>query len=230
MKLTEQYVGHTFCHAWKMLSKLKIGTKKIWIDALNRSTYKPRMEYCGDQNGTTIYIRAVQVHSHSLLSVQTCLLRIKPTFCSMKARPLKWKDTFHTGSSSNSQTKQCRRIKFEKHDGSLFLLTSESARIVIETANDRLEGPDVEPRMVLYKQSKRPDHDCIYYSNLQRADAIILYDSMPSALDMFVTFAGEVLFERKPPTSIKPEATPGERIDLRMSGQSEAQVFLNLGL
>ena len=52
-------------------------------------------------------------------------------------------------------------IKFEKHDRSLFLLTSESPRIVIETANDRLEGSDGEPRMVLYKQSNRPDHDCI---------------------------------------------------------------------
>ena len=29
------------------------------------------------------------------------------------------------------------------------------------------------------------------------------------------------MFERKPPTSIKPEATPGERIDFRKSGQLE---------
>ena len=42
-----------------------------------------------------------------------------------------------------------------------------------------------------------------------------------SALDKVVTSAGEVLFERKPPTSIKPEATLGERIDLRISGQPE---------
>ena len=39
------------------------------------------------------------------------------------------------------------------------------------------------------------------------------------ALDKVVTFAGEVLFDRKPPTST--EATLGERIDIRMSGQSE---------
>ena len=32
-----------------------------------------------------------------------------------------------------------------------------------------------------------------------------------------VTFAGEVLFFRNLPTSIKPDATLGERIDLRMS-------------
>ena len=40
-----------------------------------------------------------------------------------------------------------------------------------------------------------------------------------SALDKVVIFVGEVLFEWKPPTSIKPEATPGERVDLRLSGQ-----------
>ena len=40
---------------------------------------------------------------------------------------------------------------------------------------------------------------------------------LASALDNSVTFAGEVLFERKLPTSIKPEATLSERIDLRMS-------------
>ena len=39
------------------------------------------------------------------------------------------------------------------------------------------------------------------------------------AMTLVITFAGEVLFERKPPTSIKPEATPGERVDLRISGQ-----------
>ena len=42
-----------------------------------------------------------------------------------------------------------------------------------------------------------------------------------SALDKVVTFAGEVLFERNPPTSIRTKATPGERSDLRMSGQPE---------
>ena len=42
-----------------------------------------------------------------------------------------------------------------------------------------------------------------------------------SALDKVVTFAGEALFERKHPTSIKPEATLGERSDLRVSCQPE---------
>ena len=88
--------------------------------------------------------------------------------------------------------------------------------------------------MVLYKHSNRPNHDCIYYFNLRRAqnanmvfhqsstDAIILFENMPaSVLDKVVTFAGEVLYERKSTTSIKPEAAPGERIDLRISSQPE---------
>ena len=109
-------------------------------------------------------------------------------------------------------------------------------------------GPGHEPRMVLYKQTKRPNHDCISFFNLRRgqdanlvfhqssSDAIMLYDSMPaSALDKVVTFAGEVLFQRNSPTSIKPMATLGDRIDLCISGQfeelcalnkKEAQVFL----
>ena len=94
-------------------------------------------------------------------------------------------------------------------------------------------GPD-EPRMVLYKHSNRQAQDCICYFNLRRenanlafhhssTDAFILYDSMTaSALDIVVTCAGEVLFERNLSTSIKPEATLGERIELLTSGQSEA--------
>ena len=88
--------------------------------------------------------------------------------------------------------------------------------------------------MVLYKRSNRPDHDCMCNLSLRRAEnanlvfhqrgsaAIILHDNMPeSALDKVVTFAGDVLFEWKLPTSIKPEVTLGERIDLRISAKPE---------
>ena len=44
---------------------------------------------------------------------------------------------------------------------------------------------------------------------------------LTSALDKVVTFAGEVLFGRKIPTSITRETTPDERTDLRISGQPE---------
>ena len=42
---------------------------------------------------------------------------------------------------------------------------------------------------------------------------------LASALDKVITFACEVLFKRNRPTLTKPEATPGERIDLRISGR-----------
>ena len=51
---------------------------------------------------------------------------------------------------------------------------------------------------------------------------LIWYDNMPAiARDKVVTFAGDVLFERNLPTSMKPETTLGKRIDLRISGQLE---------
>ena len=53
----------------------------------------------------------------------------------------------------------------------------------------------------------------------------MLYDSMPaSALDKVVTFAGDVLFERKTPDFDK---AGGDRIDLRTPGQPEEPLFLN---
>ena len=44
---------------------------------------------------------------------------------------------------------------------------------------------------------------------------------LASALDKVATFADEVLFERNLPTSITREATLGERIDVRISGQPD---------
>ena len=68
--------------------------KKQWIDALGRSTDKPRMECCEDQKGTNIDIRALQGHSHCV--------RVNPTLFTEPKIPLNWKEhIFHTGSSSN---------------------------------------------------------------------------------------------------------------------------------
>ena len=62
----------------------------------------------------------------------------------------------------------------------------------------------------------------IWYFIKVAVTPLFLYDNMlESALDKVVAFAGEVLFERKPSTSIKPEATLDERIDLRRSDQPE---------
>ena len=91
--------------------------KKSGLIQLGRSTDKPRMEYCGDQNETNMFWS--------------------------REVPLSWKEhIFHTGSSSSCESilekgsMGRRTIKIEKHDTSVFLLT---ARFVIQTANERLD-------------------------------------------------------------------------------------------
>ena len=107
------------------------------MDAFGRSADKPRLEYCEGQNGTIIYIRAVQGHSHSIT--------INPTLFSVKEVPLSWEEhILHVVSSSNFESilgsgLLGRRMKFEKHETSLFLLTPDSARFVMEIADDGLD-------------------------------------------------------------------------------------------
>ena len=62
MKLTEHYDGHVL-RLMKDAEQTYTWNKENWTDALSRSTDKPRMEHCEDQNGTVIYNRAVQGHS-----------------------------------------------------------------------------------------------------------------------------------------------------------------------
>ena len=95
------------------------------------------------------------------------------------------------------------------------------------------------PRIVLCKQNYRPDHDffCTIYHELKTqiwcfitvAVTRFFYESsMPaSALDKEVTFAGAVSLERKRLDFEKPEATPGDRIDSRISGRPEEPYLLN---
>ena len=100
-----------------------------------------------------------------------------------------------------------RRIKFEKHETSLFLFTSTSARFIIETRTIDGTGPVHETRMVLYKQTcprsllyllcqltTSSERKFSVSSKWQCRDH--LHDNMPaSALDKV---AGDVLFDRKP--------------------------------
>ena len=65
--------------------------KEEWIEALGRSTDKPRKEYCEER---TVTIRALQGHSHGVAN--------NPNLFSLKQIPLGWKEhIFHTGSSFN---------------------------------------------------------------------------------------------------------------------------------
>ena len=115
-----------------MLSKLEIGTKKIGLMDSVVPLKKPRMEYCEDQNGTTLYIRAVQGRSHCA--------KINPTFIFSERDTVELERTVIPHgqllqlSISLRALSMGRRIQFQKHEPSLFLVTSESARFVIATA------------------------------------------------------------------------------------------------
>ena len=108
-----------------------------WIDALSRSTDKPIVEYCENQNGTTVHIRAVQGHSLGA--------NINPTSFWIEADTVELEGTqipqghlfqlwIHPG-----EWFMRRRIDSEKHKTNLFHHTSKSARFVIATANDRMD-------------------------------------------------------------------------------------------
>ena len=134
----------------------------------------------------------------------------------------------------------CRRIKFEKHEASLFLVTSASARFVIAT---RSTGQDVIMNQEWYCTSKAIAQVMIVVSSS-------IYDELKAQVGCFIKVAVtqlfcctttcrqahwirwsllqvKFLFDRKPPTPTKPEATPGDSIDLRMSGQPEEPHTLN---
>ena len=94
--------------------------------------------------------------------------------------------------------------------------------------------------MVLYRQSSRPDHDCIYYFIYDELKKQIWYSIQVSVTLLFCTTTCwqahwtswsllQVMFRlRGPfPTVTQPEATLGDRIDLRISGQPEEPYPLN---
>ena len=150
-------MGSCFDKHGPMLSKLRIGTKKSGLMHPVVPHDKPRMEYCEDQHGTTNYFRAVQGHSHGVTT--------SPTEFSLKKTPLIWKEhIFHTGSSSNSSSTLetglwGRSIKFEKHETSLFLLTSESARFVIETTDGRIGRHPTRKKNIISRRKNPSVYD-----------------------------------------------------------------------
>ena len=114
-----------------MLSKLKkCGTEKIGLVHSVVLLTKPRREYCEDQIGTILDIRAVQRRSHGATT--------NPTLFSLKEIPLNWTEhMLHTGSLWAMVHRQ-GGFKSEQ-ETSLFLPTLESAKSVIERADDRLD-------------------------------------------------------------------------------------------
>ena len=94
--------------------------------------------------------------------------------------------------------------------------------------------------MVLYRQSSRPDHDCIYYFIYDELKKQIWYSIQVSVTLLFCTTTCwqahwtswsllQVMFRSRGPlpTVTQLEATLGDRIDLRISGQPEEPYPLN---
>ena len=111
-KLTEQYDAHIFLTCME-----------------DAAADKPRMERCEDQNRT--FFTFVQYKSTVMVlhSIQTCFLWNR----------YRWigRNTCSTRAALPTMN-ESRRIESKKQETSLFLLTSGSARIAIETTNDRL--------------------------------------------------------------------------------------------
>ena len=64
MKLMKQLDGHILSRM-PSAEQTQNWHKAKWIDALRRSTDKPRIDYCGDQNGTLMYSTRPQPWCHS---------------------------------------------------------------------------------------------------------------------------------------------------------------------
>ena len=141
---------------------------------------------------------------------------------------MKWKEhIFHTNSGSSykstldSEWSVCRRINSNKHT------TKRSSG---QHAIDRLRGPDDEPRMVLYKHNKHPEHDWICYLNSRGAQNACLVFHQSSS-DAFVRQCGEahwtrlaggVLCEKETPDFDRAGGTSDNRNGpLRISSQPE---------
>ena len=82
MRLAEQCDGQHVLTRMEDAEQTQNWNREDWIDALSRSTDKPRTEYCEDHNGTIIYIRAVQGHSYGAT--------MNPNLFSLIQMPLDW--------------------------------------------------------------------------------------------------------------------------------------------
>ena len=141
--------------------------KEKWVDALRRFTDKPRMEYCKDQNGTVIYICAVQGHSHGA--------RVKPPIFFERDAVEEEGTHFTHGHLFQlninvgewSMGRRILSLRSTKQARSFSPPNPQDSSSKQRTINGT--GPGHEPKMELYKLSYRQDHDCIHYFNLRRA-------------------------------------------------------------
>ena len=133
MNPTEQFDGIMFWQACQVLSKVRIGTKR---SGFMHSVVLLTNPDCEDQNGTIIHIRAVT------RTQSWCYNQPQLYFLGQRYRRI-GRNTHSTLAAllqiNVREWSVCSKIMSEKYETSLFLLTSNSARFVIKTADDRLE-------------------------------------------------------------------------------------------
>ena len=123
-------------HVWtrmKDAEETQNCNKEDWIDAHSRSTDKPRIEYCANQKHQRLCIRVVQGHSHdvavnpNLFSCEKDTVELEGTHIPhgqlLQLQSILENGLWTGGLSLRSTRQAC--------------FFSESARIVIETVNDR---------------------------------------------------------------------------------------------
>ena len=101
------------------------------------------MVYCEDRNGKIINIRAVQGHSDGV-TIQSCFYQTDTV--ELEATHVPHGQLFQLAINPR-EWPVVRRIESKKHETSLSRVTSKTARIFIETANDRLgQDPMMNPK------------------------------------------------------------------------------------
>ena len=153
-----------------------------WIDALGRPTDISRMQYCEDQNGTIIYMRAVQGHSHGA--------KMNPNSFSLTKILISWREhMFRTGSYSNFKSilengpwAECLSLRSTSQACFFSPLNPQESS---STADDRLDTSSCT-KNGSKQHSDRPRHDCIYYFTLRRTQLANLVFHLGSSGDFFV--------------------------------------------
>ena len=132
MKLTEQHDdGFMFWHLWKMLSNLKLGTKKI---VLTHSVVLPTNPEWSIARAKT---ERLSTFVHCKATITPDLFSLRQTV-ELERTHLPHGQLFQLLIKPGERS-MGRRIESKKHAQRLFSLTFESARLVTETANDRLD-------------------------------------------------------------------------------------------
>ena len=135
MKLTGQYDGIMFWHAWKMPSKLRIGTKKT---GLTHFVVPPTNPEWSILRTNTEWVFTFVQYEATVMVLQSI-----QTFFFFETETVDLERTLipHGQPPTTNQTQRiwAGGLILRSKRQSLFVLTSASARIDIETANDRLD-------------------------------------------------------------------------------------------